>query len=249
MVGDITLNVLVPLYENEQMALGCLSSINDCAKENASLLFNIHVSDDSSEPFARRTVGNIQWASNVQLSIRETRSPISAHNAVDNWNYLLDEISDGEYYVMLHHDERLPAAELPRLKDSIILLGLEGVSRRRYTRLSRIITYRVIKICPELLLFVNFIGPTACVISNIKIGYNNKLSWLVDIEYYVRLIRKSKTVKLVDVPIKSIYNYQSITESINQYSAALIETRIIGVKPLLRVLIITKYRIKKFFRK
>ena len=175
----------------------------------------------------------------------------STANAVDNWNFGLDH-ANGVFHWLLHHDEYLkdidPIIEQLRKceKHSIDLIILKLCMFRGsklYSFKSRLIKDFFL-IFPNLIYAFNVFGsPSVVIYRSSEVRYNNKMKWLVDVDFFVNLFKKYKKKKLTDIEIiSSAVETESITDTIERhYDFHLNELQFVEchhlVKFLLRVLI------------
>lgn len=239
------LNILIPLYENKLMAKDCLISVSDFARCNPKTSIMVWISDDSSVSIASGILEEVSFGDNVDYRVCPKRNKTSLNNAVDNWNYLLSHVPEEEYYVLLHHDERLPIERLSLGVHDLHILALKGIANRRSSYLGRYLTAFVLRFFPKILLYFNIIGPTACVITNQRERFNSKLQWLVDVDYYVKLIKAARSIKFHFTAVQSVPNDRSITNSIDHYILTLREARLLGVGSLGLMLLRFKYYLKR----
>ncbi|MBD2423782.1 hypothetical protein H6G16_09880 [Cyanobium sp. FACHB-13342] len=196
--------------------------------ESLKHLVEVIVGDDSDTPLLS--------ADEVRSYRRYVHRFVYLHNrpslgAVHNWNHLL-LLAKGRYSWLCHHDEHLlnVQSSLPLLlhelqagKGDIYILPLFKAWRHgRYWLLQRhtpcpILVLWILRY-PSLFIRVNPVGPPSAVIhrSALSCLYDQSLKWLVDVEFYRRLlIHNSKNV--VTLPsLFGIVSDQSYGETITE---------------------------------
>ena len=127
-------------------------------------------------------------------------------SSTENWNYSLKK-SLGRYKILVHHDDYfhnnlvLDKIYNEHLKDNEMMVYFlnfinEDKSHKFYYKKFR---FNHFFNHPEDLLYVNYFSSPSCLVLNYKVDllYNEKLTWLVDVEFYMRLFRKYKKIKLI----------------------------------------------------
>jgi hypothetical protein len=217
MCGGSSLNILVPLFQDKLLAHECFISVKDFANKNSETVINLKISDDSNETIVYELLKEVKFGTNVKVTVLPKRPKLTKNHAVDNWNYLIASVTNKSYYLLLHHDERLPNERIDFNSSDTLIMSLNGKAKRRQGFFARLTVSLVTALFPKFLYVVNFIGPTACVISSTKLYYDNRLRWLVDVDYYFRLFKYSKKVKFLKNEVRTTFNKNSITSSLDQF--------------------------------
>jgi glycosyltransferase involved in cell wall biosynthesis len=130
-----------------------------------------------------------------------------------NWNAAIEKAS-GEYIKIMHHDDALnsPTAleeMIAGIKDNnydylFSFSAIENVSDPGKNRVHRISKFKKLKKKPYLLFFGNSIGgPSSLLVKNNlkEMKYDTKFIWLVDVEFYVRLLETNRTGNIIAKPL------------------------------------------------
>lgn len=141
-----------------------------------------------------------------------------------NWNNIIQN-SSGQYIWIIHHDEfpifefglrhfmKKLATEQPDIMISYLICS-QANQMRRFLRNDKIRKFFLKS--PKAVLLQNFIGSPSNLIVNRKLiePFDENLKWLVDNEWYFRLLKKSSNVSMSEFKIVSIKYENSITNSI-----------------------------------
>ena len=209
-MDPIKLSILIPTYNFKSginRILDCIESI----EEDLHDYIEIIISDDSDKVI-------VPEERNEYLK-KSFKNYIYTHNnqslgAVNNWNKLIS-IAKGNYVWLLHHDEfwnqeknfiRYIFEVINIEKPNILILPITKLKTRRLNNYNikisnKHLTYqnllRFIINNPKLLLKTNIIGPPSSLIyKKNKINYDNNLKYLVDVEFYIRLLKFYNSKKI-----------------------------------------------------
>ena len=192
MTLESNISVVIPTYNNLLLFKRAVTSV----LKQSVLPKEIIVTDDS-------TTNEIQHfcESIGQQIVRYSHNQPSL-GAVNNWNNGISQAT-GDWIILLHHDEELgnhdyleTISKLTKEHDLIISdIRVRTANGERKGRINGIMKYFFLHIASLNLCF-NSIGPCACVMfKKEKTEYfDQKLTWLVDMEWYYRLLLKSKKV-------------------------------------------------------
>jgi len=138
--------------------------------------FNLIVSDDSDQ-------------NKIETTGRLLKGP--QKGAVNNWNFLLD-ISKNDKFILVHQDERIVPRDMSALdtlsSNIVYVCDLTLNVNCREIFLSGRVRAWIMNTFPNLIFYLNFIGPTATlIIPTNNLRFNTDLKWLVDVEYYAKL--------------------------------------------------------------
>ena len=128
----------------------------------------------------------------------------------DNWNALLDA-ARGEFCLLLHHDEFLLSEHFVKdlitalhqdsdedviMLDCVLIAPDSGRNRRHLPNWLRAF---VVNRFPKYLFRRNVIGPTSVLVIRRSFypRFDVRLRWLIDVDVYVRLLKLTKSLRLV----------------------------------------------------
>lgn len=210
-------SVIIPAFENLNLFKTALCSV----LEQKNIVVEVIVVDDS------RTMDLECFVNELNDSRINYYHNIPSLGAVKNWNKGLT-LATGDYILLLHHDECLQdALHLWRMSEMLAMgydiivsnVVIDHNGKRINHKFSRPFLKRVFLFFPILLFAANAIGPCACVAfrKDKKIMFDEKLRWLVDIEWYYRLFNRSRIALLSPAyAILSFHGHRGqITQNIN----------------------------------
>ena len=233
-MNSFTNTVCIPTYNNKKLAIRCIMALQSLTGTE------LHILDDSTDECVRRELEKYQREGKIANIIYHGRME-SKHrkNHISNWNRYEQMIEEGRGYINIrHHDEYLlKNASCPTDKgnngieklDMVInpvailmfRLGKYGVYRYHcHPAIQRLL----VNYCkPEILIYFNYIGPTACLWIRKEVAkaigpFNEDMVWLVDVEWYMRLLKRigKARVRISELLVNSSMKHQgSITRKIN----------------------------------
>jgi glycosyltransferase involved in cell wall biosynthesis len=226
------LSILIPAYnfpdgiKNILPALGEFVGPLNPQVEKVFDSFEILVFDDSDNDEVKDVVDNYKSVFHDALVYKKN---IPATGAVKNWNKLLDS-SNGEYVILLHHDEYPigPNFICQTLKEigenpTVDVFAMNVFLSSRPGRLLRAhlpnwFRQLVLMYFPKYLFIRNVVGPTSALIvrKDIYPRFDENLNWLVDSELFYRLRVKTANWKISNnISVGSVINHAgSITNKI-----------------------------------
>ena len=149
----------------------------------------------------------------------------SDSGAIANWNNGL-QMATGQYIILMHHDEAMSGTDyLQRIEHhfndgaGIVVSNIEvivdGLQKKSHftTPMKRFVLRH-----PSLLFLANAIGPCACIAirSTLKEPFCEELHWLVDVEWYYRLLKGRRVCYDPQLTIRSIHGHDGqITQELD----------------------------------
>lgn len=197
-------SICIPAYENPKALDRLLASI---AMQDYTD-FAIYITDDSKSDEDRAVVN--KWLDSKELDGKiEYEKNAESKGATKNTNYCMSK-AKGQYLKIMHHDDSFAIKEslgklVKLLDESDSDFAFAATNELYYDEDgNEIIDKRVSKKLealeeaqfnesPFALYLYNFIeGPTTTIVRNKGICLDNDLTWLVDIDYYIRVILNSE---------------------------------------------------------
>jgi hypothetical protein len=222
------LSILIPTYNYSYGLDRILKSFINVEKKYLAKV-EFLISDDSDNAFEAKKIYDIcsiykeQYKYNL-IYFEGTKSS----NPIDNWNSLIIK-SNGLYRQIIHHDEFYSNhMEIEELLDAIALkkydiyiLKLYSVKKMFiYNHLPNYLIKFLLELFPSFILIKNFIGPSACFVYKCSCEeiFNPELKWLVDTDWYYRLLTTNTYRFISSVNIYSESNRRdSITHRITEF--------------------------------
>ena len=209
-----TFTIVIPAYNQLSLLQRALESV--LRQEGAD--YDIIISDDSSDNKIERYV--LQLGNRDIHYVRHQQGKGAAYN----WNDGL-RMATGQYLILMHHDEEMAGNDyLKRVQqqmeqgaDIVISTVCVNGQKKRQHRNRWLKEY----VCnhPALLFLLNVIGPCACLTFRNELlqTFNTNLRWLVDIEWYYRMLNSRKPVCIHTLTIYSHHGHESqISQTINK---------------------------------
>jgi glycosyltransferase involved in cell wall biosynthesis len=185
--NQVFFSICIPTYNSVHYLKRLLNSL--FAQKFSD--FEIVISDDSTTDEVMNYCNEIE--DNRITYFKHT----SIQSATEKWNNALNHAS-GKYRMLIHHDDYFSDNNVLKNifedynengeKDALFLgfINEDNLKKFYYDRFSFL---NILK-HPDKLLFVNFFSSPSCLIihEKISLGYDEKLKWLVDVDFYQRLI-------------------------------------------------------------
>ena len=211
-------SVIIPTYNDVNLLSKALDSvINQKKIELEIIIVDDSVNNDIENYLKNKSDKRIRYFHNHQ-----------GIGTVKNWNYGLS-LAKGEYITVLHHDEFYEDYDFHLLhclshleNDSDIVVSSIVVNKNNTydteLKIPKFVKKNILMHFPSLLFFVNVIGPVSCVVFKKKclVPFDEDLNWLVDVDWYYRLLKRGKRPKTIDKCVKSSHGHEfQITSNIN----------------------------------
>lgn len=221
MAKKIPLSILIPSYSYSEGIDRILSKFSNVSNFRVEIIISDDSPDDEVQSVVEKhknTLRNIIYIKNIP-----------SLGAVNNWNSLIAK-AKGKYILVLHHDEFplnydfIPSLvkyiEINDYPDVVLLqcfLMDEGFGRK-YLHAPNFLKTAIIKFFPSFLIIRNVIGPVSAFVFKAGLAepFDKNLAWLVDVDFYYRILKKAKSIKGSPIRIGSTVNrVNSITFSLS----------------------------------
>ncbi|WP_197018851.1 glycosyltransferase family 2 protein [Prevotella sp. P6B4] len=206
-------SIVIPTYNHLPLLKRALDSV--LQQQDAD--YEVIVTDDSDN----NEISN--YIKSIDKPIRYFRHE-SSGKAADNWNYGLSK-AEGKFVILMHHDEAMVSKTHLRLiaqqmeKSEVVITDVEVLQHgKKRHRLTTNFTQRFACQHPKLLFLQNTIGPTACLAfrRNQMQQFNSNLTWLVDVEWYYRMLQGKQVSYYKSCKIQSYHGHErQITQHLN----------------------------------
>jgi glycosyltransferase involved in cell wall biosynthesis len=171
--------------------------------------YEVVITDDSPDNSVSIVAAEFGQHANLRYSKNKIRK-----GSPENWNEAARQAS-GEYIKILHHDDWFPDENC--LTDFVKMLNLNpkadfafcpslvcGADRKlRYVHTPSEAQIRSLRTDPQVLFQGNFIGAPSATIYRRQINreFDQRLKWLVDIEFYLRILAKNRNIVYCKRPL------------------------------------------------
>lgn len=199
-------SIIIPTYNQ----LPLLKLALDSVLHQQGVDYEVIVTDDSDNEEIATYIGTLG-----KPFIKYVHHAASGRVA-DNWNFGLSQ-AEGEYVIVMHHDERLTSSRHLNMmaealiKADVAIADVEVMNddKKSSRWLSHLTKKWAIK-HPEWLFLQNTIGPTACIAFKRYQSelFNPELKWLVDIEWYYRLLKGRCATYCEACKIQSLHGHE-----------------------------------------
>jgi glycosyltransferase involved in cell wall biosynthesis len=204
---DKLVSICIPAYENVVLLKRLLDSV---ALQNYPAI-EVIISDDSAGEDIKNAISDYEGI--LQIKYFKNFPPLRSPG---NWNNALDKAS-GDLLMLMHQDDWLNGEDVIRkyvdafnrdiyidfvFSRSMAFTDNDSAGLNSFHKkiLHKIENY------PEWLLLGNVIGPPSNVMvqRSVDIRYAPPLIWLVDVDYYMRLLMEKHNFYFIDEPLVSI---------------------------------------------
>ena len=209
------ISIFIPAYNRVRYLERLLESI----KKQEFKDFNVIVTDDSDNDLVK----NLAKKYEASFEIKYYRN-IPSLGTPENWNQGI-RMSDGQWLKIMHDDDYFTTNNaLDKLakatKESCeFIFCAYNTDNEKTNEIKKIIinSRQVAELQknPYLLFYNNIVGPpsTVMVKRNIENLYDSNLKWVVDFDYYIRVINHTKIYYIPDCLINMTYNDTQVTNS------------------------------------
>ncbi len=251
-MSSIKLSILIPAFNYKYG----INKILDCLKNTKVNLrdkIEIIISDDSDKKILNSDFDNDFLNSFGSFRYIHNKKSLGS---VSNWNKLIS-IAKGEYYWLLHHDEYWQNGKkiinfilktIENKKPNIIIMPIK--KENRFESHNYIFEFTQNHKCPKnilknfvdnpiLLIEVNTFGPPSIFIyKKCNTKYDYKLSYLVDVDFYIRILKRFSSKKVF---IAKSHHYLISSQNNNQSITKSLKNKIWHIKKLEKKIILNKY--------
>jgi glycosyltransferase involved in cell wall biosynthesis len=216
-----TVSICIPTYNQTKYLVKVLDSVFEQTFKD----YEVIVSDDSSTNEVKELIEHYCLS---HLNIRYFHHAPSL-GSPENWNFAIKQ-AKGEYIKIMHHDDwfstneslskymsALKGCKNPFIFSAAISInkGHKSIHQPKHTLVDGLKEdiFRII--------YGNFIGPPSAILfkNDKKKFFNNKLIWLVDIDFYLKALIDEVEVVYIDEPLYTsvIADHNITNDCINNY--------------------------------
>jgi len=204
-------SICIPTYKQPASLKNCLDSIKKQSYKNFEVIITDDSQDNSVSDVVDKYIGDfpIKYFKNK----RQLGSP-------RNWNESINKAS-GEYIKIIHHDDWLSRNDSlekyvnmldnnPGVDFAFSASNAYKNNMKSYIHATSKKQLESLKVNTKSLLYGNFIGaPSAIIHRKSKIRYDEKLKWLVDVDYYYRLLMNNNKFTYCDEALQLMEKIKS----------------------------------------
>lgn len=225
-----TFTIVIPTYNNLDLFKSAYSSV--CKQDFKD--YEIVVVDDSTDSSIE------DYVSSLNNPVLVYRHHVPSAGAVNNWNHGL-QLASGKYVIVLHHDEAfeednyLTSLNVQFQKGYEVLVTRVKVFNGGILK-PNVFSQALMKFfigCPSLLFLCNVIGPCSCIAFKREhiTDFDNRLNWLVDVDWYYRLLKRKSRKFLDHLHINSFNDHEDkITNQIDVKQSEVKDIAILNIK-------------------
>lgn len=210
-------SIVIPAYNSLPLLQRALGSV--CQQQEVS--YQVIITDDSTTDDIRQYIHSLD---NPHVKYYHHTQRLGA---ISNWNHGLEIASSGQYIILMHHDEAMNGAnhlakikrDMEQKQCDIVVTNIEvhingNVKSTHFTTWIKRYALRH----PSLLFLINTIGPCACFAFRKEQlqPFCEELHWLVDVEWYYRMLNGKHAYYDKSIVTHSIHGHQEqITQNID----------------------------------
>lgn len=210
-------SICIPAYKNADFVYRLLQSIINQSFSN----YEIIVTDDSPDDCVKSLVAEFK----ERLSIKYFRNQ-SAAGTPANWNIAISK-ANGKWIKLMHHDDWFNTNEAldifkkntEKYSDcNFFYCAYNNVneSKERQFIKKSWLDILLLKLSIFNILRKNVIGNPSCILikNDRLLYYDEKLKWLVDIDYYIMYVSKHKNIKYIPKALVNVgLNIHQVTHT------------------------------------
>lgn len=190
--SDRSISVVIPTYNNLRLFINAISSVLN----QTVLPKEIIVSDDSSNDYIEK------WCIEHSNPIIKYYRNKPAKGAVNNWNSGINKTKEN-WIILMHHDEEFKSCGYleslsSHFEEADVIISDIRVKTSNEIRKGKFngILKKFLINNPMSLFIINYIGPCACICfkRNLITEFDTHLTWLVDVEWYMHILRSANRI-------------------------------------------------------
>lgn len=203
------ISICIPAYKQTFFLKKCLDSVFSQTYTNYEVILTDDTLDNTINDFLKENY------SDKKISYFKNEKPLGSPA---NWNFAISK-AKGEYIKIMHHDDYftfndslqkfVKAADENITSDFIFSLSLinNTGSGKSHTNTVTQQMFEKLKDDPGYLISGNFVGsPSATMYKRNPVFFDEKLKWVVDMDFYISVLLKYKNVVFVPEPLITTTN-------------------------------------------
>jgi glycosyltransferase involved in cell wall biosynthesis len=205
-MNEPLVSICIPAYKKPQYVVRVLDSVQKQDYKNVEII----ISDDSPDEDTKQAIAPFRNSLTIKYFHNKP-----ALKTPKNWNHALQQAS-GDYLVLMHQDDWYHSTEAISTYVAVMKKSNADFVFCRNTAVDASGKETVLQHIPSLitrlhknpnhLVLAQVIGPPSNTMlrKGIDVFYDERFIWLVDVDYYARLLKKGYTYQYLDKHLVSI---------------------------------------------
>ena len=203
-IFDKKVSICIPSYKYANLLARCLDSIAIQTFTD----FEIVISDDSSDDEIKNLITHYP---NLPILYHKNSIPLGSP---ENWNNAM-RLATGEYIKIMHHDDWFAYPDsldkyvkLMELHPNAVFgfsacIDKNLITHKDILHRANWLQLHYLHKNPDILGLSNFVGsPSTTIFRNkLNLFFDTELIWLVDIEFYIRILRQHSSFSYISIPL------------------------------------------------
>jgi glycosyltransferase involved in cell wall biosynthesis len=220
-------SICIPTYNNTYYLKKTLSSIISQTFTDYELI----ITDDSDNKKVKELIDQFNFQDKLRYYHNE--KPLGSPR---NWNCCISK-AQGKYIKIMHHDDWFTSADslkyfIEALESSGAAMAFSNAevfyekSNKSGLHSPGMANVLRLKANPDILFRGNFIGAPSMTMykRDSELTFDKNLKWLVDVDFYIRYLKKHKSFVFIDKPLIKI-----LTEAQNTVTATCVDNKNIEI--------------------
>jgi len=216
------ISICIPFYKN----LNYLQRLLDSISIQTFHDFEVVIADDGNDTFIADLLSKYE----TKFTINYFKNPVALGTPA-NWNFAISK-ANGSWIKMMHSDDwfrtndalQIFYENISKHNDSDFFFSAyenvqEGSGEKQVVKMSFLDKF-IFGMNPYHLLKKVYIGNPSCTLvrKNLNIWYDTRFKFIVDFEYYIRIIQQTKTLVYIDKVLLNIGFHKEQVTTYTKYN-------------------------------